>query len=80
MKLQVDDVLPLCERYYEQAGNELGGSLHILLDDFNVEHQHVEFCILQASLNQDQFGAALAGLILVLSKTQRLKLVHKLHE
>lgn len=79
MKIQVDDLLPICQRYYEQEGNMQGGNLHIVLDDFNVDDTHIRFCSDAAAIEGDWFGHHLAGLILILSKTQRLKLAHKLH-
>lgn len=41
----VAEVLPLVNAYYAKPGNSVGGNLHIVLDDCNVEDGHVEFCL-----------------------------------
>lgn len=75
-KPTVPEVLPLVQQYYAKPGNECGGSLHIVLDDGNVETEHVAYCQQYAKDRGDDFGYALAGLLLRMSKTQRLKLYH----
>jgi hypothetical protein len=37
----VPEVLPLVRAYYRKPENIVGGSLHLVLDDANVEDQHV---------------------------------------
>jgi len=65
------------ERFREyQAKNPAWGSLHIVLDDGNVEDHSVLFCYQYAIEKQDLEGADLALLLLKMSKTQRLKLPH----
>ena len=49
------------------------GSLHIVLDDFNLEDQHVKFCIQYAKEQGDTEGAELGELLLQMSETQRAK-------
>ena len=50
------------------------GSLHIVLDDGNVEDSSVEFCLDFARECGDAEGERLARILLRMSKTQRLKL------
>ena len=57
------------KEYHEE--NPAWGSLHIVLDDANLEDSHVEFCVQWAEQRGDFEGAALARLLLRLSKTQR---------
>lgn len=52
--------------------NPAGGSLHIVLDDGNVEDSHVEFCIEYARQNGDIEGNRLGKILLGKSKSQRL--------
>jgi hypothetical protein len=59
--------------YHCRPGNECWGSLHIVLDDYNIEDHHVEFCIEWAEKKNDIDGADLARLLLRMTKTQRLK-------
>lgn len=49
--------------YYQDLGNWTGGNLHICLDDGNLEHDHVFFCLEQAQREKDSFGYFLACLM-----------------
>lgn len=75
MKPTVPEVLPLVRAYYAKDGNGAGGSLHVVLDDGNVEDHFVEFCMEEARKMGDVAGVALAELLLGMSKTQRRKLM-----
>jgi len=68
-----DLVRPAWE-YYQREGNSVGGNLHIVLDDGNVERSHVEFCLERATAEGDEAGVVLARLLLAASRTQREKL------
>ena len=65
--------------YYAKPGNSVGGSLHIVLDDENIEDVHVEFCRDQAREKGDDDGVRLAEMLLLMSKTQRKKLARMEH-
>jgi len=73
-KPTVPEVLPIVKAYYAKPNNGVGGSLHIVLDDGNVETSSVEFCKEYARQNNDLDGVALAELLLKMSYTQRKKL------
>lgn len=73
-KPTIPDIVPLIEMYYTLPGNQVGGSLHIVLDDGNIERQHVEFCKKYALEQHDYVGAAIANMMLRMSLTQRKKL------
>lgn len=60
--------------YYALPGNTVGGSLHIVLDDGNLDDAHVDFCMEQALRCGDGAGYALATRIRMASRTQRKKL------
>jgi hypothetical protein len=70
----VPEVAPIVWDYGHLPGNGCGGSLHIVLDDENIEDEHVRFCIDYALANGDLAGARLGAVLLSMSKTQRLKL------
>lgn len=52
------------------------GSLHIVLDDGNIENCHVTWCIKYAQERGDTEGAELGKILLSMSETQRRKLGH----
>ena len=68
------EVIPLVRAYYAKSGNNVGGSLHIVLEDGNVSDSNVEFCREWAEEREDHDGVALAKLLLRMSRTQRRKL------
>jgi hypothetical protein len=53
--------------------NEIGGALHIVTDDGNLDDSHVEWCITYAVSQDDYYGAALALLLMQMTRTQRGK-------
>lgn len=59
--------------YYRKPDNGVGGSLHIVLDDGNLETGNVQFCLEWARKNDDMDGEALALLLLDMTVTQRGK-------
>jgi hypothetical protein len=71
-KPTIPEVKDRFRAYYER--NPTWGSLHIVLDDGNVETEHVEFCRDWAKREGDAEGEALAEILLRMSQTQRLKL------
>jgi hypothetical protein len=73
-KPTVPEILPLANAYYAKPGNGVGGSLHIVLDDGNVDDGSVEFCRKFAMEQGDDDGVALADILLRMSRTQRHKL------
>lgn len=76
MKPTVPEVLPQLHAYRDNgtAGNAVGGSLHLVLDDGNIEDSHVKFCIQWAKDHGDPEGVRLGELLLQMSKRQRKKL------
>ena len=73
-KPTINHVLPLVRAYYAKAGNGVGGSLHIVLEDGNVTDDNVRYCLNWAREHGDTDGVRLAELLLRMSKTQRLRL------
>ena len=70
--ITVPDVIDRFKEYW--LDNPAWGSLHIVLDDFNIDDHHVEHCIQYAVEKGDTEGEALARILLQMSKSQRLKL------
>lgn len=73
-KPTVPEVLPFIQEYYRKPENCVGGNLHIVLEDSNVEDIHVKYCLKQAKAEHDKDGVRIAELLLQMSKTQRRKL------
>lgn len=55
-------VVPLIEAVYDW--NCVGGTLHIVLDDWNLEKSHIDWCLKQPEITDDErkCGEALAAL------------------
>lgn len=68
------EVKPLVQAFYKLPNNGAGGRLHIVLDDNNVDDDSVDFCLNEARMSHDILAENLAYLLLMMSKTQRLKL------
>jgi hypothetical protein len=73
-KPECPEVQPLVREYYARPGNGAGGSLHVVLDDHNVADGFVDGAIGHALSMGDIDGMALASVLRMMSKTQRLKL------
>lgn len=77
IKPTIPEVAPFIEMYYRMEGHEMGGSLHIVLEDQNVANHNVEWCREYALRSKDYFGAALANILLRMSTSQRWRLSHR---
>lgn len=76
-RMTVPGLLPRVHAYRNLPENGVGGSLHIVLDDGNIRDSDLRFCLDYALTKGDTEGAALARLLLGMTKTQRKK-VHAL--
>lgn len=79
MKPTIPEVWPLVKAYRD-AGNHVGGSLHIVLDEGNVTDNDVRWCIRYARRFGDEAGAKLGEILLAMSKTQRSKLSNMFYD
>lgn len=43
-RLTVPQVLPLVREYIRKPENCVGGSLHIVIEDCNLETEHIRYC------------------------------------
>lgn len=66
--------------YYLIEGNNVGGNLHIVLDDGNLSDKDISFCYNQCVEEKDSKGMDLCKLLLVASKSQRNKLYKNYRE
>lgn len=73
-KPTIPEVAERFRAYLRKPGNSGWGSLHVVLEDDNVEDSSVEFCIAHAEERGDSEGAELGRILLRMSKTQRLKM------
>lgn len=79
-KPTVPDVLPMVRRLYRgddpcsRGSGSVGGHLHIVLDDGNVEDGHVSYCLEEAMADQCETCVKLATLLRQMSRTQRGRL------
>ena len=74
MKPTIPEVIDRFIAYHGLPENAAWGSLHIVLEDDNVDDSSVRYCIDYALERGDKEGAELAKILLRMSKTQRLKL------
>ena len=70
-KTTVPDVLPLVDRYYAMPGNSVGGTLHAVLEDGNVDDQSILICRGWAEKKGDTDAVEIADMMLAMTKTQR---------
>lgn len=71
VKITVPEFRRVAEQYAKE--HPVGGSLHIVTDDGNLEDDNVRFCLEYALKDGDYYGACLALLLLHMTKTQRGK-------
>ena len=68
----IDQVAAIVREYYTMDGMGAGGSLHIVLDDGNTEERHVEWCLENSCVTQnDLAGHLLAQVLLLFTEDQR---------
>ena len=49
-------ILKQIKQFLSLEGNEVGGNLHIVLDDGNLEDDDIEFCLVICEANSDFLG------------------------
>lgn len=73
-KPTIPQVAPLVQALYARPGGEVGCCLHVVLDDGNVRDDYVQVCLDMARVKSHRDCEEIAGLLLQMSKTQRIKL------
>jgi len=62
--------------FYSKCGNDCGGTLHIVLDDCNIETHHIIWCLNNTIKKEnDEDARQIAYLLLSLPEGERLKIV-----
>lgn len=61
--------------FYELPGNCVGGCLHIVLDDGNLEDHHVRWCRDEAKKRNDQDAMFMADVLLLYSEDERFEIL-----
>jgi len=85
-KPTIPEVLPLIHRLYSgedscsRYSGCVGGHLHIVLADTNVEDHMVRYCLEEALKDECETCIKLARLLLQMSQTQRVKLSARAYE
>jgi hypothetical protein len=79
MNAKVEKAIKLSRAYYNMPGNGAGGSLHIVLDDGNIEVDHVRFCLEWAADRNDKPGVKLAEFLLTLTEDERQEVYQALY-
>lgn len=70
------ELIMKAKNYYFQEGNSVGGNLHIILNDGNIENSDIQYCLKLCKEKNDLLGIELSELLLKASKTQRKKLIN----
>jgi len=68
--------IKLCKEYYEKEPT--GGSLHIVLEDGNLEHHNIHWCSGYAAGVEDNEGYEIADLMLGMTMPQKTRVWKKL--
>jgi len=66
------EILELAAEYYQDYCT--GGALHIVLDDGNIEDEHIEWCIKEAKIAGDKEAVELGEALLTLTIKQRYEI------
>lgn len=61
--------------FYELPGNICGGNLHIVLDDDNLEDEHVKWCRAEAEKANDQDAMFMADVLLLYTEDERFEIL-----
>jgi hypothetical protein len=75
---RIEEAIRRIKPYYNV--NTGGGSLHIALDDGNMEADHILFCLRWAEEHDDKDAVALAKLLLDMSIDERYELYERYDE
>lgn len=71
-------VQKLAELYYKLPGNDTGGILHVVLDDGNLEDDHIRSCMENAVADGDYIAYNIGTLLLHMPEWQRERLYKQL--
>lgn len=75
MKPSIQFMREIVHSFYSLDGNIVGGSLHIVLDDYNIEDNHIVWCKNYALEKQDEDGVFMCDLLLQFTEDEREKIL-----
>lgn len=75
---KVPEVVEMARRYYAKAGNEVGGNLHVVLDDGNLDDGCCGSARARAFAAGDFDGFKLADALCAMTRTQRRRVCRSL--
>lgn len=61
------------KEFYATSGNETGGVLHIVLDDFNIDDEDIDWCLEQEGV--DDAAKDIVGRLKTFDKSERMAIV-----
>ncbi len=76
----IEPVIKLAKEYIAKERFSAGGSLHIVLSDYNIRDSDLAFCSGVACANNDAEGQDIANLMLAMNMEQREKLLEGLYD
>lgn len=71
MKPTPEFVRNIVDAYYRLPGNTVGGNLHIVVEDLNLESENILWCLERARKHEDTNSIFLALLLLQFSDEER---------
>lgn len=74
------EVAEIAKAFYKLPGNEVGGNLHIVLDDSNILDGHIQYCINAAKQDRDFPAWVLGQILLKCSKSQRCRAAEHVYD
>jgi len=78
--MRMDCMVRICKAYYDMPEHGTGGSLHIVLDDDNVDHGSVLSCIKFAEEEGDIIGQGIWLMLSRMTRADRSRLVSRYRE
>ena len=71
-------LLKQINQFLSLEGNEVGGNLHIVLDDGNLEDNDIAFCLVRCAINNDFLGYTICANLLHISYEEREEIYDKI--
>lgn len=74
----VGHAVALINLYVETFDNTVGGNLHIVISDGNLEDEHIQYCLTNATEQKDHVGVAIAQVLLEMTPAERREVYDRL--
>lgn len=73
---KVPEIVELARRFYAKPGNGVGGNLHVVLDDNNLDDGCIRSAIERCREQSDEDGLVIATALLEMTPSQRRRVCH----